>query len=346
MENNPKISVIVTCYNIAHYLEQCLESIVNQTYTNIEIVIVNDGSTDTTQEVLLKYTALDSRITIINQSNQGVSKARNNGVLAATGDYLLFVDGDDWLSLNTIESLVTISSNFDLICFSYFREYPNEQLPRKLNLESEYSANNFQRRLTGLIGGELKDPSQLDTLSTVWGKLYRTSVLQKKPLEFVDLSEIGTWEDGLFNWDYLSLISKVRVLDQPFYHYRKFNSNSITSQPIDDFLDKRNKLFQLLNDRIVNQFKDSVFHEALKNRICLSIIGTGLVIFNKKTSIVNKYSEIKKACNANKYREAINDFKLNYLPLHWRIFFFFVKYKLVLPMMMMLFVIKKIIDRK
>ena len=100
-----KISIIVPVYNTEPYLEQCLDSIINQTLEDIEIICVNDGSTDNSLSVLEEYASKDNRIKIINQENEGPGFARNNGLKSVNGEYVLFVDSDDWIELNTCEAL-------------------------------------------------------------------------------------------------------------------------------------------------------------------------------------------------------------------------------------------------
>lgn len=101
-----KVSVIVTVYNTEKYIEECIVSLINQTYKNIEIILVDGESTDKTSEICLMYESQYENIRLISKENEGVSAARNRGVAEATGDYILFVDGDDWIENNTIEVLV------------------------------------------------------------------------------------------------------------------------------------------------------------------------------------------------------------------------------------------------
>ena len=109
-----KISIIVPVYNTEPYLEQCLDSIINQTLEDIEIICVNDGSTDNSLSILEEYASKDNRIRIINQENKGQGFARNNGLKNVNGEYVLFVDSDDWIELNTCEALYKKVNELDL----------------------------------------------------------------------------------------------------------------------------------------------------------------------------------------------------------------------------------------
>ena len=118
---NPLISVIMPAYNAEKYIEESIKSVINQTYTNIELIIVNDCSKDKTQEIIDKWSKEDSRIKNIYQENSGVSEARLRGVHESTGEYIIFIDGDDWVSNELAQNTYFIASNnnYDIICFDY-----------------------------------------------------------------------------------------------------------------------------------------------------------------------------------------------------------------------------------
>lgn len=127
-----KISVIIAIYNVAPYLRQCLDSIVNQTYRNLEILCVDDGSTDESGAICDEYAARDSRVVVIHQKNQGEPSARNAGLDAISGDYVYFADGDDWLELDLLETLQGMmdeSHGVQITQCSYFLDYPDHCQP-------------------------------------------------------------------------------------------------------------------------------------------------------------------------------------------------------------------------
>ena len=122
------ISIIVPVYNINNYVEKCLISLMNQTYKALEILCINDGSTDDSLDILEKLSKRDSRIKIISQPNKGLSAARNTGIANAKGDYIVFVDGDDWVDIEMCQKAYKIISetNVDIVLWSYVKEYPNK----------------------------------------------------------------------------------------------------------------------------------------------------------------------------------------------------------------------------
>ena len=109
------ISIIVPVYNSEKYIDKCLDSILNQTYKDLEIVLVNDGSNDQSLKILEKYALRDTRIKVVNQENKGVAAARNTGLDNATGEYILYVDSDDWIENNMVERMVELSANADIV---------------------------------------------------------------------------------------------------------------------------------------------------------------------------------------------------------------------------------------
>lgn len=132
MEQMPKVSIIVPVYNVERYLRQCLDSLVNQTYQNIEIICVDDGSTDASSEILTEYALKNSKVRVIRQENSGLSAARNVGFSFATGEYVMYVDSDDWIDVCTCEKAVFKAEEHaaDLVMWPYIREFPNRSAPK------------------------------------------------------------------------------------------------------------------------------------------------------------------------------------------------------------------------
>ena len=143
-----KISIVVPVYNVEKYLSKCLESLISQTLADIEIICINDGSTDKSLEILENYASKDNRVKIINQENQGVSTARNNGLACANGEYVTFVDSDDWLESNSCEELYNkaIQTNSDIVLFSHYDVFPNKKTPYNLANDCEEGTLKFTYR--------------------------------------------------------------------------------------------------------------------------------------------------------------------------------------------------------
>ena len=153
-----KVSVIVPVYNIENYIEGCIKSLISQTYTNEEIILVNDGSTDNSLNVCEQFAGLDNRIKIVNKTNGGLSSARNAGIDVATGDYIMFIDGDDYIAANTLLELVSQIEKYDadIVQFGYVEtnaDYSNQVCAPVSSMELISDTYQMFKRLYS-IGGE------------------------------------------------------------------------------------------------------------------------------------------------------------------------------------------------
>ena len=341
-----KVSEIVPIYNVEKYLKRCIESLINQTFEDIEIIALNNGSTDKSLDILNYYAYKDKRIRVINNKNIGVSKSRNIGIKEAKGEYIVFVDSDDWIDSNMIEILhKTISdNNCDLVMCTYVREFANHSKEKVFNLpeiniyEGIQVKNELLRKLVGPIQKELANPEYLDALGTVWAKMYKTSILKEKNLRFIDLKEIGSGEDILFNIYVFNEVSKVILLNKPMYHYWRENDNSITSRYIPNFVEKRRKYFNYIKDFIKDNDLGNEYEIALNNRICTSVLGMGLLECSKsnEASFFCKIKNISAILKEDYIDSAYRSLELKNFTFYWRIFYFFNKYKLSLPSFLMI----------
>lgn len=319
-----KLSIIIPCYNAEEFVQKCIESILVQKGFDFEIILVNDGSKDDTLQVLESLAEKDHRIKVISQPNQGLSGARNTGIQHANGEYLLFVDADDRLEPHAFELILKHFAQEDLFCFSYNRVFSHKTVPRDLKINGIYEASFIQRRMVGLLGDELADPSQADSLVTAWGKIYKTEIIKNNRIEFVDTKIIGT-EDALFNLHYLEHAHHVKVLNLPLYNYLKTNSSSLTQLYKPYLLQQWKALYQKMEEAI--EGKNADFKKALYNRIALSMIGLGI---NETYSGAPFYAQSKKisiVLHDPLYIRAYQNLEMKYFPLHWKLFFSLAKTK-------------------
>ena len=336
-----EVSIVVPIYNVEKYLRRCFDSLINQTFTNIEIIALNNGSTDNSLNILKEYANRDKRIKIIDNNNLGVSEARNIGIKEAKGNYIVFIDSDDWIDKDMVEVLHnSIDSNFcDLVMCTYIREFEDHSKEKVFNLPEVnlYVDNEVKeqllRKLVGPVGKELANPEYLDALGTVWAKMYKTSMLKDKDLKFVDLKEIGSGEDTLFNIFVFNEVNKVILLNKPMYHYWRGNSNSITSRYIPNFVEKRRNYFNYMKEFIKDNNLGNEYEIALNNRICTSVLGMGLLECSKSNNIsfFNKIRNIKRILREDYIDKAYRNLELKNFAIHWRVFYFFNNYKLSIP---------------
>lgn len=338
----PEVSIIVPVYNSEQYLNQCIDSLLNQTLNNIEIICVNDGSSDGSLRILKEYAARDSRIIIIDQPNQGVSVARNAGIKRIQGLYFMFVDSDDWLDESTCEEMygAAISNNADCVMCSYVKEFSDHSVPNLIFDEDffvwdkETVVSNFHRRLYGPIADELRHPESMDILVSPCMQLFKHSKYSE--ISFFDIREIGTFEDGLYQMDIYSNCDKFVYVGNTFYHYRKTNEDSITTSYKIGFVNKWMFLFEKMKRNIVQSKLSSEYKQALDNRICLSMIGLGLNQIKSDDGIINDAKALRKVLNTPQISEAFRRLDTSYFPVHWKLFFSLCKHGHALMLVLML----------
>lgn len=342
--NNSLVSIIVPVYNVASYLSQCLDSLLGQSYKNIEVIAINDGSRDDSWEVMQAYKK-DKRFLCLTQMNQGVSATRNRAISLAKGEYVMFVDADDWLEWNTIEKCVKAmsESGADVCMFDYMREFRGRSERRALfgqsQTFSEEACQSLQCRMIGPIGKELVVPQMLDSFATIWGKLYRRSVVAD--IQFVDLKIIGTAEDTLFNCSAFLHVRKVVYLHVPYYHYRKYNANAETKRYKPDLWLRWNNLFEYMRQSVATENAE----KALYNRIALSIIGLGLNECMSGNSFSQKKKQLAVILEQPHYRMAYRNLELKHFPIHWKVFFLCAKYRFYGLLLVLLNCVKLLINK-
>ena len=227
-EQNPKVSVIIPVYNVEPFLRECLDSIANQTLRDIEIICVNDGSTDNSLDILEEYRATDPRFTVFNQENKGLSAARNKGMQRASGDYLYFIDSDDYLDLDALKTVAQLAdeTDLDVVLFERSPFYDVEELKRT-NLASISPVTETSFYCCGI--DYMKDAKDNGTYSpVVFRALYRRKLLQENHIQFKD----GILhEDNLFSFQVFMSAGKVLQIPDPFYH-RRIRADSIMTKPL------------------------------------------------------------------------------------------------------------------
>ena len=227
MQSNPLVSIIIPVYNVAQYLDQCLQSVMDQSYTDWECILVDDGSKDGSGVQCDEWSKRDSRFRVIHQQNQGVSAARNKGLDVSQGAWICFIDSDDWVRPNYIQHLVeSIDDEVDYIvsgcqtvvegCVST-KTIPNRKVRFELDNSCEIPFTDLFRK--HLINGPCH-------------KLYRHSILSQHNIRFPELIAYG--EDLLFNYEYLKYVNKIATVPQSDYYYRQLIGISLSHKPRPD----------------------------------------------------------------------------------------------------------------
>ena len=342
----PKISIIVPVYNVEKYLRHCLDSLIGQTMRDIEIICVNDGSSDNSLEILHEYASRDCRILVFDQSNGGVSVARNNALKHVRGEYFMFVDSDDWLDSETCEVTYRYAKqkNADCLMFSYTKEFGSHSIVNHIFDEQLMVWNkdevlqNFHRRLYGPIGKELAKPQDLDILVTPCMQLFRTAKFSN--IEFIDIHEVGTFEDGLYQMEVYKDCDCFVYIDRPFYHYLKTNEGYITTRYKADLSEKFQHLWDIIDSNIERQNYGKLYKEALSNRVSLNMISLGLNEIKAKRRLPEIVSGGGNLLNISRMKESLKLLDVRCMPLPWKIFFFLCKKRLVILLTAMLYLME------
>lgn len=246
--NNPLISVIIPVYNVEKYLKKCLDSIICQTYKNLEIICINDGSTDSSLEILQEYAQKDTRIKLINQENKGLGATRNIGLSVAEGGFVSFIDSDDWIDKDLYQNCIDkINQNTDVIVFGAY----TVNLKNNKTYKGQYSSKNFKNEFNIL---------KLFNIYTVaWNKLYRKSFLLDNNIIF-DTPKTG--EDQTFFIKVVLNTKNICILKKDLYYYIKYRNGALSNRK--DYTD-----ISTINNtyRIVEYLKGKNVAENIKNKI-------------------------------------------------------------------------------
>lgn len=231
-----KVSIIIPIYNVEQYLVKCLDSVVNQTYKNLEIICVNDCSPDNSSEILKEYAAKDNRIKIINhKKNGGLSAARNTGMDNATGEYIYFLDSDDWIDSDYIEKMVNkiIETDADIVIDkNVITEKENFSAPYKHPSHKEEYTNNF-----------ITKDEIVNIMVNAWSKMLKTDFIRRKNLRF---PEGYINEDLYFHYIALAQTDKAYFFDGANYHYLSRDAGISKTEENKDI--ETMKIFSLLYD--------------------------------------------------------------------------------------------------
>lgn len=216
MKKEDQISVIVSVYNTEQYLAQCIQSILKQTYQNLELILVDDGSTDRSLAICTHYQELDSRVRVFHQSNQGVSKARNYGMDVAAGNFITFVDSDDYVMPNYLEELFeALKSTGSQIAISDFQYYKGNGHLLVHMPEHKVSQHIFTPREWFDFAYTNRDDFFQLIYTVLWGKLFQREVLKQ-----IFCPEDTQIDDGFTTWKTYLQTSKIVYLDDEDYIYR------------------------------------------------------------------------------------------------------------------------------
>ena len=324
--NKDLISIIIPVYNVSAFLDRCLTSVCNQSYKNIEVIIVNDGSTDNSRDICEKFVKKDKRFKLYNRENSGVCTARNYGYKKSHGKYIYFFDGDDYLDENTIKVLydLMITNNVDVSMVGYYYTFENYEKSNENKYNCKYVLNKKDLLNNIIYRGSYA--------GYTWNKMYKRKLIGN--LKFDE--KIAYREDMLYNSFYIERVSRGVYYTSPYYHYVQRDSSVVHQRGFNTKLMghiysleqiRENYLKENLNPLIIDyeiikccfNFKyrisvssDSYFKELREiNRICKKYYRK--IMSNPKLSKLKRYEIIL----TNKYPEIICNIKMKLFKI-WR----------------------------
>ena len=219
-----KVSIIIPVYNSEKYISKCLDSVLNQTYKDIEVLVINDGSKDNSIDILREYEKKDDRIVVIDKENEGVAKTRNMGIKKATGDYIMFIDNDDFIDKEYVETYLNANHGEDIVIGSYKRTDINDKILFKYNLNENSEWAKY-------------------VVLAPWAKLYKKEFLVKNNIVFLNY---GIGEDVYFNLLCYSKTNNIKVIND--FKYNWFYNNESVSNTKQRGLKKTVDITVLLNN--------------------------------------------------------------------------------------------------
>ena len=330
-----KVSVIVPIYSVQAYLPQCIDSLINQTYKNIEIILVDDGSKDECPAICDRYAEVDPRIKVIHKANEGLTSARKAGIISASGDYVMIVDGDDWMDLSTVAECIDVIQTHDKIecvMFGYCKEYAGRTEEVHIVNDNDVTTENLKvnyvyRRLYGLIGNELQYPTKMEVFASCCMKLYKRELLNNA--RYYDTDDVGSGEDALLNMYALRNCKGFFYIDKPFYHYRK-SGTTITSAYRSRLPTQWHTLFGCMKQAYMDNNADEECLLALNNRIVWSFISICLnELQNPAEKMKKTLGILKNYVSTSQYREAVSVAEVNAFPMSWKVVLWSAAHKMV-----------------
>lgn len=325
--HEPLVSIIVPVYNVEKYLNRCVDSLVNQTYKNIEILLIDDNSKDSSLRLCEEYEEKDARVKVFHKENEGLGLTRNYGLNRASGEFVMFVDSDDYMVSDAVQVLLSRQMEYGVdvvIGGHYYRDRPQESyLKEKIYDEKEI----YDILLVHAMGNS---PKKIDALSyTAWGKLYKKSVIVNQRVKFHSEREY-IWEDLVFTIDLFPKCKSIYIVNYPIYYYC-FNEGSLTHAYKPNKIDKIMFLYRYMRKRIkILNLGNEAIHRLNTNfighvRTCIKLEVFYANINGRNVALNN----IKNICKNKDVRILIKSYPKEDFSKIQLIYNFFMEHKLI-----------------
>lgn len=340
--STPKVSIIVPIYNVERYLERCIKSLINQTLKEIEIILVDDGSPDKCPQICDDYAQKDNRIKVIHKTNEGLGLARNSGMEIATGEYIAFVDSDDYVSCNMYSSLFqeTLSTKYDVVYCGVNAEKKDKKIYKEhiynLSLNQQSQIHDF---LGNIIASEPKEKCERKGPMAVWHAIYKKRIIDTFNIRFLS-ERIILSEDILFDIKYLSHCQSIRLIPQALYYYC-YNGESLsqTFKP-----DKITRTFALYEEmmKTIQQLNLQDYDLRVKRFFIGYIRGFLKQIFSSSMSINEKKILCYQIYNYKKWDSIYNSYPIKDMPIYHKVILLTTKKKAYYIQLILFYLLNKL----
>lgn len=336
----PLISVIVPVYNTEKYLERCIASLRNQTLEDIEIILVDDSSTDSSLEICYKLANEDDRIKVLSKVNEGAGMARNAALAIASGAYIGFVDSDDFIEPEMFETLYSRARKYDsdlvlsgvvFVDGSMFSEVGECIRKSYFDVDTQFdNTETLQELRMGIVGAAPEDADDSKYGMSIWKCLFRHEIIKQNGIVFKSEREMLS-EDALFMIDYISCIQKATGIPEAFYNYCR-NGDSISKSYNKDrfekclvFVNEVEKRFRKDIDESEYRIYIHRFWQAMCRVICSQEI---MHVSEHKIAYAELKNRLQKICTHPLTVQALREYPIGTLPINQRIFAYAMKYRL------------------
>lgn len=334
--NNPKISIIVPIYNVEKYLKRCMDSLLHQTLTNIEIILVDDGSPDHCPAMCDEYVRLDHRVKVVHKENGGLGFARNSGLEIATGEFVAFVDSDDFVTLSAYEVFYRAAktNNADAV----FSNFCQEISAGRFEDITEISEENFLKGkdavvsyLFEMIGLEPAATTDRRYSMSVWHGIYSLDIIQRNDIRFTS-ERLFISEDILFHIDFLSKSNQVKLITAYTYSYC-LNQTSLTKT----FIRDRYKKYIVLHKELERRLSDIYPEEKWRNsidRLFLGYLRRNMIVTNNRLNIRDYFRLVKSVCNNKYVQQVLKRYPYDQMPLKYSTIYKYIYHSNILTLFM------------
>lgn len=239
---NELVSVIIPVYNQELYLDTSLPSVINQQYSNLEILVVNDGSTDRSEEILANYQAADNRIRIIKKQNGGLADAVSTGIREAHGQYICFLDSDDRIGSDYVQNFVDSIDNHDFVAAGFYFERNDGIHQENLNEDKSYQREDIVEWKSKFLLDKKNMRVSRQFYVSRWNKMYRSKLIKSILDDYEKCKDVSLGEDTLFTYLVLSNASSAKTVSRAnsYYYNRKSQTSMMSNSKVDDHLNKAN----------------------------------------------------------------------------------------------------------